>query len=176
MILVPIVFQASYVIYLYNIYIYIYIYISVQCLSLPAYICPMPVTIGVHLSNACYYRRIFVQRLSLSAHICSKPVQNHQTRFNCKCFSMIWKSSADLLDLPDLPEVSYLLRFGTSSTRAGGQDDLSSNQLWRRSDPSASPARVWSILSSHCPLQFYYLSSSFCDSKHPPSLHPPLRG
>ena len=30
---------------------------------------------------------------------------------------------------PDLPEVSHLLQFGTSSTRAGGQDDVSSNQL-----------------------------------------------
>ena len=39
-----------------------------------AYICPMLVTIGVYLSNACNYRRIFVQCLSLSAYICPMPV------------------------------------------------------------------------------------------------------
>ena len=42
---------------------------------------------------------------------------------------MIWNSSPDLPDLPSMPEVSHLLQFGTSSTRAGGQDDVSSNQL-----------------------------------------------
>ena len=45
-----------------------------QYLSLPAHICPMPVTIDVYLSNACHYRRIFVQCLSLSAYICPMPV------------------------------------------------------------------------------------------------------
>ena len=47
--------------------------ISNAC-SLSAYICPMPVTIGVYLSNACHYRRIFVQCMSLSAYICPMPV------------------------------------------------------------------------------------------------------
>ena len=45
---------------------------------------------------------------------------------NSKRFSMIRNSSPDL---PDLPEVSHLLRFATSSTRAGGQDDVSSDKL-----------------------------------------------
>ena len=98
----------------------------VQCLSLSAYICLMPVTIGVYLSNACQYRRVFVQCLSLSAYIRPMLVQNHQTRYNSKFVSMTWNSSPDLTDLP---EVSHLLRFGTSSTRAGGQDDVSCNQL-----------------------------------------------
>ena len=31
--------------------------------------------------------------------------------------------------MPAVPEVSHLLPFGTSSTRAGGQDDVRSNQL-----------------------------------------------
>ena len=44
-------------------------------------------------------------------------------RYYSLCFSFIWNSS------PDLPEVSHLLRFGTSSTRAGGQDDVSSKKL-----------------------------------------------
>ena len=86
----------------------------------------IPVTIGVYLSNVCHYRRIFVQCLSQSAYICPMPVQNHQTRYNSLCFSTVWNSSPDL---PDLPDVSRLLRFGTSSTQAGGQDDVSSNQL-----------------------------------------------
>ena len=34
-----------------------------------------------------------------------------------------------LRHLPELGEVSHLLQFGTSSTRAGGQDDVRSNQL-----------------------------------------------
>ena len=50
---VLIIFWASYVIYLYNIH----------CLSLSEYACPLPVTIGVYLSNACHYWRIFVQFL-----------------------------------------------------------------------------------------------------------------
>ena len=41
-------------------------------------------------------------------------------------FAVIWNSS---LDLPNLAEVSHLLRFGTSSTHAGGQDDVSSDQV-----------------------------------------------
>ena len=44
-------------------------------------------------------------------------------RYYLLCFSLIWNSS------PDLAVVSHLLRFGTSSTRAGGQDDVSSNKL-----------------------------------------------
>ena len=32
-------------------------------------------------------------------------------------------------DPPFLPEVRHLVQFGTSSTHAGGQDDVSSNQL-----------------------------------------------
>ena len=79
---VLIIFWASYVVYLYNIHWLLHI----QCLSLSGYICPMPVTIGVYLSNACHYRRIFVQclhyrrifvqclSLSLSAYICPLPV------------------------------------------------------------------------------------------------------
>ena len=47
--------------------------IFVHCLSLLAYICPLPVTIGVYLSIACHYRRIFVHCLSLSAYICPSP-------------------------------------------------------------------------------------------------------
>ena len=99
----------------------------------------MSVTITVYLSNVCHYRRIFVQCLSLSAYICptlviigvhlSPPVRNHRKRYTSMCFSMIWNSCPDLLDLPDLPEVSHLLRFGTSSTRPGGQGDMSSNKL-----------------------------------------------
>ena len=76
-----------------------------------------------------HHGRIFVQCLAQSAHICPKPVQNHWKRYNSKCFSMIWNSSPDLPDLPSVPEGSHLLQFGTSSTRAGGQDDVSSNQL-----------------------------------------------
>ena len=41
-------------------------------------------------------------------------------------FPSIWNSSPDL---PDLPKVNHLLRFGISSTRAGGQDDVSFNKL-----------------------------------------------
>ena len=67
---VLIFFWASYVIYLYNIHWLLHIH----CLSLSAYICPMPVTIGVYLSNGCHYGRIFVQCLSLSAYICPMPV------------------------------------------------------------------------------------------------------
>ena len=37
------------------------------------HICPLPVTIGVCLSIACHYRRIFVHCLSLSAYICRSP-------------------------------------------------------------------------------------------------------
>ena len=37
--------------------------------------------------------------------------------------------SPDSADLHGFAEVRYLLQFGTSSTRAGGQDDVSSNQL-----------------------------------------------
>ena len=48
--------------------------IFVQCLSLSAYICPLPVTISVYLSNACHYQRIFVHCLPLSAYICLLPV------------------------------------------------------------------------------------------------------
>ena len=55
---------------------------------------------------------------------------------------------------PDLLGVSHLLQFGTSSTRAGGQDDVSSNQLpqikqyascvdGERSDPQL-PIGLWS--------------------------------
>ena len=80
-------------------------------------------------SIACHYRCIFAHCLSLSAHICSMPVRNHRTLYNSICFSMIWNSSPDLPDLLDLPEVSHLLQFGTSSTRAGCQDDVSSNKL-----------------------------------------------
>ena len=95
--------------------------IFVQFLSLSAYICPIPITIGVYLSIVCHYWRIFVQCLC-------KITKQH----NSKCVSMIWNSSPDLPDLPAVPavpEVSHLLPFGTSSTRAGGQDDVSSNQL-----------------------------------------------
>ena len=60
---VLIIFWASYVIYLYN----IHWLLLIHCLSLSAYICPMTVTIGVYLSTACHYRRIFVHCLSLSA-------------------------------------------------------------------------------------------------------------
>ena len=46
---------------------------------------------------------------------------------------MIWNSLPELAGTlwnpPDLPEVSHLLQLGTSSTRARGQDDVSSNQL-----------------------------------------------
>ena len=56
--------------YIYNIHWLLHIH----CLSPSAYICPMPVTIGVYLSNACHYRRIFVQCLSLSAYISPMPV------------------------------------------------------------------------------------------------------
>ena len=35
----------------------------------------MPVTIGVFLSNACHYRRIFVQCRSLSGYILYEPRQ-----------------------------------------------------------------------------------------------------
>ena len=45
-----------------------------QGLSLSAYICPRPVTIGVYLCKACHYRRIFVHCLSLLAYICPLPV------------------------------------------------------------------------------------------------------
>ena len=107
--------------------------IFVQCLSLSAYICPMLVTIGVCLSNAWHDRRIFVQCLSLSAHICPMPVRNHRKRYNSQCFSMVGNSSPEpagtLRNFPQLGEVSHLLQFGTSSTRAGGQDDVSSNKL-----------------------------------------------
>ena len=41
--------------------------------ALWAYICPMPVTIGVYLSNAC----------------------PHRTRYSSQCFSMIWNSSPE---------------------------------------------------------------------------------
>ena len=64
-------------------------------------------------------------RLKFS-HIC---VPNHRKRYNSNCFSMIWNSSPDLPSVPAVPEVSHLLPFGTSSTHAGGQDDVSSNQL-----------------------------------------------
>ena len=70
---VLIIFQASYVIYLYIIHWLLHIH----CLSLLAYICPMPPTIGVYSSNACPHRHIFVQCQSLKAHICSMPVGNH---------------------------------------------------------------------------------------------------
>ena len=50
-------------------------------------------------------------------------IQVSPKRYYLLCFSLIWNSS------PDLPEVSHLLRFGTSSTRAGGQDDVSSSKL-----------------------------------------------
>ena len=111
-----------------------------QFLSPSAYICPIPVTIGVYLSNACHCRRTFVQSLSLSAHICPMPVRNHRKPYNSYCFSMIWNSSPDLPDLPNLPEVSHLLPFGTSSTRAGGQDDVSSNKL-----PQMTSRHVFSL-------------------------------
>ena len=57
---VVIISWASYVIYLYNIHWLLHIH----CLSLSAYICTMPVTIGVYLSNTCHYLCIFVQCLS----------------------------------------------------------------------------------------------------------------
>ena len=41
--------------------------IFVQCLSLSAHICPMPVTISVYLSNACHCRRIFCTSLGKRA-------------------------------------------------------------------------------------------------------------
>ena len=48
---------------------------------------------------------------------------------------MIWNSSPEpsgtLRNPPNLREVSHLLQFGTSSTRAGDQADVSSNQLPR---------------------------------------------
>ena len=105
------------------------VHLSNAChLSLSVYICLMPVTIGVYLSNASHYQRIFVQHLSRSAHICPMRLPNHRKPNNSSGSSLIWNSSPDLPDLPDLPEVSHLLWFGTS-TRAGGQDDVSSNKL-----------------------------------------------
>ena len=46
----------------------------VQCVSLLAYICPMPLADGVYLSNACSYWRMFVQCRSLSAYSCPMTV------------------------------------------------------------------------------------------------------
>ena len=83
--------------------------IFVQCLSLSAYVCPIPVSIGVYLSNACHYRRIFVQCLSeIIEHIISLYV--------FEWFGTNPGTLRNTLDLPDLPEVSHLLQFGTSST------------------------------------------------------------
>ena len=42
--------------------------------DLPTYMFLWPVSIGVHLSNACHYWRILVQCLSPSAYICPTPV------------------------------------------------------------------------------------------------------
>ena len=53
---------------------------------------------------------------------------------------MIWNSSRELPNLPDLLEVSHLLRFGTSLTRARGQDDVSSKQL---------PQIMYDIINMH---------------------------
>ena len=38
----------------------------------------------------------------------------------------------------DLPEVSHVLQFRISSTRAGGQDDVSSNKSFKSSSSSSS--------------------------------------
>ena len=110
---------------------------------LSAYICSIPVTIGVYMFNSCHYRCIFVQCLSLSTYICPMPVtiglylsnavRNHRKRYDSKYFEMIWNSSPELSGTlqnpPNLPGVTHLLQFGTSSTRARDQDDVSSNQL-----------------------------------------------
>ena len=93
--------------------------IFVQCLSLSAYICPIPVTIGVYLSNACHYQPIFVQCLSEITENVIIPY----------VFNDLELIPGTLRHPPDLGEVSHLLQFGTSSTRAGGQDDVNSNQL-----------------------------------------------
>ena len=79
----------------------------------------MPVTIGVYLSNACHYRRIFVQ--------CLSEITENVVILNV--FNDLQLIPGTLRNPPDLPGVSHLLQFGTSSTRAGGQDDVSSNQL-----------------------------------------------
>ena len=69
----------------------------------------MPVTIGVYLSNAC-------------------PKSPNTFEFPA-LFNDLELIPGTLWNLPDLEEVSQLLQFWTCLTRAGGQDDVSSNQL-----------------------------------------------
>ena len=128
-----IVFRARYVIYLYNIYIYIYIYIYIIYIHVYIHICYTSFFWSMSKSLSFAKQQILTKTLLVPRPMVTSygrlKFPNHPKHYNSVCFSMIWNSSPDEPDLPAVPEVSHLLPFGTSSTRAGGQDDVSSNQL-----------------------------------------------